>query len=71
MAAIAIFIIGEEILLLKCLAVISRLAMKYSKFNVSYLQQIYIKFLLRFVKTFEQKIDLFFLNLLFGNEKKV
>lgn len=33
MAAIAIFIIGAEILLLRPLAVMSRLAMKYSKFK--------------------------------------
>lgn len=35
MAEIAILIIGEDMLLLKCLAVMSRLAMKYSKFNLS------------------------------------
>jgi len=34
MAEIAIFIIGADMLLLKCLAVMSRLAMKYSKFNL-------------------------------------
>ncbi len=33
MAEIAILIIGADMLLLKCLAVMSRLAMKYSKFN--------------------------------------
>jgi len=33
-AEIAIFIIGADMLLLKCLAVMSRLAMKYSKFNL-------------------------------------
>jgi len=34
MAEIAILIIGADMLLLKCLAVMSRLAMKYSKFNL-------------------------------------
>ena len=34
MAEIAIFIMGADMLLLKCLAVMSRLAMKYSKFNL-------------------------------------
>jgi hypothetical protein len=33
MAEMAIFMMGADILLLKCLAVMSRLAMKYSKFN--------------------------------------
>jgi hypothetical protein len=34
MAEMAIFIMGADILLLKCLAVMSRLAMKYSRFNL-------------------------------------
>jgi hypothetical protein len=43
-AEIAIFIMGADILLLKCLAVISRLAMKYSRFKILDLSQRYIKF---------------------------
>lgn len=34
MAETAILIIGADMLLLKCFAVMSRLAMKYSKFNL-------------------------------------
>jgi hypothetical protein len=34
MAEMAIFIMGADMLLLKCLAVMSRLAMKYSRFNL-------------------------------------
>ena len=34
MAEIAIFIMGADMLLLKCLAVMRRLAMKYSKFKL-------------------------------------
>jgi hypothetical protein len=33
-AEMAIFIMGADMLLLKCLAVMSRLAMKYSRFNL-------------------------------------
>jgi hypothetical protein len=40
----AILIIGDDILLLKSLADISRWAMKYSKFKIYNLQQRYIKF---------------------------
>lgn len=44
MAEIAILIIGADMLLLKCFAVMSRLAMKYSKFKSYCLLQRYIKF---------------------------
>ncbi len=43
MAEIAIFIMGADMLLLKCLAVMSRLAMKYSKFNFVWICFAYAK----------------------------
>ncbi len=43
MAEIAIFIMGADMLLLKCFAVISRFAMKYSKFNLIWICFAYAK----------------------------
>ena len=43
MAEMAIFMMGADMLLLKCLAVMSRLAMKYSKFNLVWICFSYAK----------------------------
>ena len=52
-AEMAIFIIGAEILLLKSLAVISRFAIKYSKFNVSV---ILVLLIIRFSQSHKPKL---------------